>query len=78
MSVFLSCPNLHSLINSRRASTASVSATASEIIAVDDLYYNNTMNAGIAIFTILASQLLGYGFAGSEVQRRALAMILTK
>ncbi|KAI0028507.1 OPT superfamily oligopeptide transporter [Vararia minispora EC-137] len=46
------------------ASTASVSATASEIIAVDDLYYNNTLNAGLAIFTILASQLLGYGFAG--------------
>ncbi|KZV74273.1 OPT superfamily oligopeptide transporter [Peniophora sp. CONT] len=46
------------------ASTASVSATASEIIAVDDLYYNNTLEPALAIFTILASQLLGYGFAG--------------
>ncbi|KIJ29321.1 hypothetical protein M422DRAFT_269273 [Sphaerobolus stellatus SS14] len=45
-------------------STASVSATASEIIAVDDLFYNKQLNAGLAIFMLLASQLLGYGFAG--------------
>jgi hypothetical protein len=47
-----------------RCSTASVSATASEIIAVDDLYYNKQLNAGLAIFMLFASQLLGYGFAG--------------
>ncbi|KAI0312705.1 OPT oligopeptide transporter protein-domain-containing protein [Amylostereum chailletii] len=45
-------------------STASVSSQASEIIAVDDLYYNNKLNPALAIFTLLASQLLGYGFAG--------------
>ncbi|TFY56328.1 hypothetical protein EVG20_g8969 [Dentipellis fragilis] len=45
-------------------STASVSSQASEIVAVDDLYYNNKLNPGLAIFTILASQLLGYGFSG--------------
>ncbi|KAI0046405.1 OPT superfamily oligopeptide transporter [Auriscalpium vulgare] len=45
-------------------STASVSSTASEIVAVDNLYYNNKLNAGLAIFTLLSSQLLGYGFAG--------------
>ncbi|THH13998.1 hypothetical protein EW146_g6285 [Bondarzewia mesenterica] len=45
-------------------STASVSATASEIIAVDDLYYNNKLNPGLAIFMLLASQLIGYGFSG--------------
>ena len=41
-----------------------MSATASEIIAVDDLFYNKKLNAGLAIFMLLASQLLGYGFAG--------------
>ncbi|TFY80131.1 hypothetical protein EWM64_g3881 [Hericium alpestre] len=45
-------------------STASVSSQASEIVAVDDLYYNNRLNPGLAIFTILSSQLLGYGFSG--------------
>ncbi|KAF8579002.1 OPT superfamily oligopeptide transporter [Ramaria rubella] len=45
-------------------STASVSATASEIIAVDDLYYGKKLNAGLAIFMLFSSQLLGYGFAG--------------
>lgn len=28
------------------------------------VYYNNKMNPGIAIFTLIGSQLLGYGFAG--------------
>ena len=46
-----------------RCSTASVSAQASEIIAVDDLYYNNKLNPALAIFTHFACQLLGYGFA---------------
>ncbi|KAI0266258.1 OPT superfamily oligopeptide transporter [Gloeopeniophorella convolvens] len=45
-------------------STASVSAQASEIVAVDNLYYNNVLSPALAIFTLLSSQLLGYGFAG--------------
>ncbi|KAI0811002.1 OPT oligopeptide transporter [Irpex lacteus] len=46
------------------SSTAAGSATAIQVISVQDLYYNNKMNAGIAIFTLIGSQLLGYGFAG--------------
>lgn len=46
------------------ASTAAGSATAIQVISVQELFYNNTMNAGIAIFTLLASQLIGYAFAG--------------
>ncbi|KAH9833309.1 OPT oligopeptide transporter [Rhodofomes roseus] len=46
------------------ASTASTSATAIQVIAVQELFYNHTMDAGVAIFTLLASQLVGYGFAG--------------
>jgi OPT oligopeptide transporter protein len=42
-------------------STAAASATAIQVISVQD---NNDMNAGIAIFTLLSSQLIGYGFAG--------------
>ena len=29
-----------------------------------DLYYNTRLNAGVAIFQIFASQMLGYGMAG--------------
>ncbi|KAJ4478642.1 OPT oligopeptide transporter protein-domain-containing protein [Lentinula edodes] len=46
------------------AYTASASATAIQVISVQDLYYNNELNPGIAIFTLLASQLVGYAFAG--------------
>lgn len=46
------------------AYTASGSATAIQVISVQDLYYNNEVNPGIAIFTLLASQLVGYAFAG--------------
>ncbi|KAI0345292.1 OPT oligopeptide transporter [Trametopsis cervina] len=46
------------------SSTAAGSATAIQVISVQDLYYNNKMNPGIAIFTLIGSQLLGYGFAG--------------
>ncbi|KZT63319.1 OPT superfamily oligopeptide transporter [Daedalea quercina L-15889] len=46
------------------ASTASTSATAIQVIAVQELFYDHSMNAGVAIFTLLASQLIGYGFAG--------------
>ena len=40
------------------------SATAIQVISVQDLYYGNEVNPGIAIFTLLASQLVGYSFAG--------------
>ncbi|KAH8099561.1 OPT oligopeptide transporter [Cristinia sonorae] len=46
------------------SSTAANSATAIQVISVQDLYYNNTLNAGVAIFTLIGSQLLGYGYAG--------------
>ncbi|KAH9936802.1 OPT oligopeptide transporter [Epithele typhae] len=46
------------------SSSASVSATAIQVISVQDLYYNNTLNPGLAIFTLIGSQLLGYGYAG--------------
>ncbi|KAI0333608.1 OPT oligopeptide transporter [Cubamyces sp. BRFM 1775] len=46
------------------SSTAAVSATAIQVISVQDLYYNNKLNAGLAIFTLIGSQLLGYGYAG--------------
>ncbi|KAF9074600.1 OPT oligopeptide transporter protein-domain-containing protein [Rhodocollybia butyracea] len=46
------------------ASTASSSATAIQVISVQNLYYNNNLNPGIAIFTLLGSQLIGYSFAG--------------
>ncbi|KIY50516.1 OPT superfamily oligopeptide transporter [Fistulina hepatica ATCC 64428] len=46
------------------ASTASGSATAIQVISVQDLFYNNQMNAAVAIFTLLSSQLIGYSFAG--------------
>ncbi|KAI0748321.1 OPT oligopeptide transporter [Daedaleopsis nitida] len=46
------------------SSTAAVSATAIQVISVQDLYYDNQLNAGLAIFTLIGSQLLGYGYAG--------------
>ncbi|KZT67204.1 peptide transporter MTD1 [Daedalea quercina L-15889] len=46
------------------SNTASVAATACFVFASDDLFYNITINPGNAIFTLLASQLIGYGFAG--------------
>ncbi|EJF61684.1 OPT oligopeptide transporter [Dichomitus squalens LYAD-421 SS1] len=46
------------------SSTAAVSATAIQVISVQDLYYNRTLNPGLAIFTLIGSQLLGYGYAG--------------
>lgn len=46
------------------ASTASSVAIAMEIIAALDLFYDITLNAGVAIFQIFASQMIGYGIAG--------------
>ncbi|KAF7339054.1 Oligopeptide transporter 3 [Mycena venus] len=46
------------------ASTAAGSALAISIFAADDLYYNIQPNAGVGIFTLIGSQLLGYGLGG--------------
>ncbi|GJJ13070.1 hypothetical protein Clacol_007319 [Clathrus columnatus] len=46
------------------ANTAAGAATACFVFASDDLFYNITVNVPNAIFTLLASQLIGYGFAG--------------
>ncbi|KIJ17327.1 hypothetical protein PAXINDRAFT_175818 [Paxillus involutus ATCC 200175] len=46
------------------APTASVTATSIGIIATLDLFYGVTLEPAAAIFQTLASQLIGYGFAG--------------
>ncbi|PCH44089.1 peptide transporter MTD1, partial [Wolfiporia cocos MD-104 SS10] len=48
------------------ANTAATAAQACFVFASDDLFYGITVNVcpGNAIFTLLASQLIGYGFAG--------------
>ncbi|KAG2183457.1 hypothetical protein INT43_006463 [Umbelopsis isabellina] len=44
--------------------SAATAALATELLAVMDLFYNKKVQVGVAIFTVLSSQLLGYGFAG--------------
>ncbi|KAJ6631858.1 peptide transporter MTD1 [Mycena sp. CBHHK59/15] len=46
------------------ASTAAGSALAISIFAADELYYGIQPNAGVGIFTLIGSQLLGYGLGG--------------
>ncbi|KAJ7643182.1 peptide transporter MTD1 [Mycena rosella] len=46
------------------ATTASGSALAVTIFAVDDLYYNVQPNVAVAIFTLIGSQLIGYSLGG--------------
>ncbi|KAJ7260312.1 peptide transporter MTD1 [Mycena haematopus] len=46
------------------ASTAAGSALAISIFAADDLYYGIQPNAGVGIFTLIGSQLMGYGLGG--------------
>ncbi|KAK0448905.1 OPT oligopeptide transporter [Desarmillaria tabescens] len=46
------------------SSTASDSALAISIFAAQDLYYNVRPNAAVGIFTLIGSQLIGYGMAG--------------
>lgn len=46
------------------AATASDSALAISIFAAQDLYYNVRPNAAVGIFTLIGSQLIGYGLAG--------------
>ncbi|KIK49247.1 hypothetical protein CY34DRAFT_20248 [Suillus luteus UH-Slu-Lm8-n1] len=46
------------------SSAAANSALATEVLAVQRLYYNITPNAGSSIFLLFSSQLLGYGISG--------------
>ncbi|KAI0762192.1 OPT oligopeptide transporter protein-domain-containing protein [Trametes elegans] len=46
------------------SSTASDQAIAISVSAAQDLYYHTTINAAIPIFTLIASQLIGYGLTG--------------
>ncbi|KAJ7706005.1 OPT oligopeptide transporter [Mycena rosella] len=46
------------------AAASTHGALAINIFAADDLFYGFTPNPAIAIFTLLGSQLLGYGLAG--------------
>ncbi|KAG5728413.1 Oligopeptide transporter 3 [Termitomyces sp. T112] len=46
------------------ASTAAESALAISIFAADDLYYGIHPNVGVGIFTLIGSQLMGYGLGG--------------
>jgi OPT family small oligopeptide transporter len=46
------------------ASTAAESALAISIFAADDLYYGIHPNVGVGIFTLIGSQLIGYGLGG--------------
>ncbi|KAF5347867.1 hypothetical protein D9758_013819 [Tetrapyrgos nigripes] len=46
------------------STTAAESALAISIFAADDLYYHIQPNVAIGIFTLIGSQLLGYGLAG--------------
>ncbi|KAF8136746.1 OPT oligopeptide transporter [Boletus edulis] len=46
------------------ASAAANSALATEVLAVQRLYYNITPNAATSIFLLFSSQLLGYGIGG--------------
>lgn len=55
------------------ASAAANSALATEVLAVQRLYYNITPNAAASIFLLFSSQLLGYGIGG--VLRREFALV---
>ncbi|KZP11804.1 OPT superfamily oligopeptide transporter [Athelia psychrophila] len=46
------------------ASAAANSALATEVLAVQRLYYDITPNPGASIFLLFSSQLLGYGLGG--------------
>ncbi|KAI9845025.1 MAG: hypothetical protein M1838_001929 [Thelocarpon superellum] len=46
------------------ASSASTCALGTEVLAVQRLWYTSSPNAGVSIFLLFSSQLLGYGIAG--------------
>ncbi|KAF9246167.1 OPT oligopeptide transporter protein-domain-containing protein [Melanogaster broomeanus] len=56
------------------SSAAANSALATEVLAVQRLYYNITPNAASSIFLLFSSQLLGYGIGG--VMRSPKAILL--
>ena len=46
------------------ASAAAHSALATEVLAVQRLFYNITPNPASSIFLLFSSQLIGYGIGG--------------
>ncbi|KAL1386863.1 OPT oligopeptide transporter protein-domain-containing protein [Phyllosticta capitalensis] len=46
------------------ASAGATSAVATEILAAQRLYYDESPSPGAAVFLVISSQLLGYGIAG--------------
>lgn len=46
------------------ATTASTAALGTEVLAVQKLWYNSSVNQGAGIFIIFSSQILGYGIVG--------------
>ncbi|EJD06348.1 peptide transporter MTD1 [Fomitiporia mediterranea MF3/22] len=46
------------------SSTAADSALAISIFAADELYYKSSPNVAVGIFTLIGSQLIGYGLGG--------------
>lgn len=46
------------------AMSASAAALGTNVLAVDQLWYNEKMNAGMAVFMLFSSQLVGYGLIG--------------
>ena len=46
------------------STTASDQAIAISVFAAQDLYYNVRPNAAVGVFTLISSQLMGYGLAG--------------
>ena len=46
------------------ANAASTCALGIELLAVERLYYNTTLNGGLSIFLLFSSQFLGYGITG--------------
>jgi hypothetical protein len=57
------------------SAAATHGALAISIFAADDLFYGIKPNPGVAIFTLLGSQLLGYGLAGKLINLQ-LATVL--
>ncbi|KAG6371064.1 OPT oligopeptide transporter protein-domain-containing protein [Boletus reticuloceps] len=55
------------------ASAAANSALATDVLAVQRLYYNINPNATTSIFLLFSSQLLGYGIGG--ILRREFALV---
>jgi hypothetical protein len=55
------------------ASAAANSALATEVLAVQRLYYNITPNPGSSIFLLFASQFAGYGFGGLFRSKRIVS-----